>query len=192
MIALGVLLGACASAPLGWLREPPPEETPPTHPVAALEAARAAGLGRPAPSPSGHGDADGELAAWGEPGVAALQGSSEHHGAGLGDGHSAAHERLVTPLQREARSIALAMHVASYRDQAHAVRGWGVVRAAAPEALAGLRARVETAEIRGETYYRLKAGPARSVAEAERRCGLLSAAGLYCRITDFSGQALAR
>lgn len=83
-----------------------------------------------------------------------------------------------------------ALHLASYRSDAAAARGWEALRASAPTALEGLSPRIEVVDLGGEqgVFRRLKAGPLPNRDDAEARCALLQAAGLYCRPTDFTGE----
>lgn len=96
----------------------------------------------------------------------------------------------MPPLGEE-RSVLYAVHLASYRTEAAAVRGWAVLRSAAPGTLAGLEPRLETVDI-GErgVFLRLKAGPLPNQAEAEARCAALQSEGYFCQALDFTGRAL--
>lgn len=115
----------------------------------------------------------------------ATPGGSDHGSAPPADAADAA------PSFGEGRSVLFAVHVASYRSEAAATRGWAVLRSASPDAFAGLEPRVEQVDLgaRG-VFLRLKAGPLSNRAEAEARCAALQRSGYYCQIVDFTGQAL--
>jgi cell division septation protein DedD len=86
--------------------------------------------------------------------------------------------------------VLFAVHLASYRTEATARRGWDAL---SPQpALAGLEARVERVDLGAEKgeFLRLKAGPLPNRGEAERRCAALMAEGLYCAVETHSGKAL--
>lgn len=91
-----------------------------------------------------------------------------------------------------ATSILYGLHLASYRSEPTATRGWEVIEHAAPAALDGLTARVETVDLGPEkgVFLRLKAGPIPARGEAEARCATLEKAGFHCRITTFEGARL--
>jgi hypothetical protein len=88
------------------------------------------------------------------------------------------------------RGVLYAVHLASYRSEATARRGWDLL---SPQpALAGLDPRVERVDLGAEkgAFLRLKAGPLPNRAEAERRCAALMAEGLYCAVETHSGEGL--
>lgn len=133
-------------------------------------------------------------AAYGEAAPHAAPGSlaAAYAAAGHEGGHGALFEDHALDAA-EARSVMYAVHLASYRSDAAAARGWRVLTEAAPEALAGLTARVEVVDLGGErgVYRRLKAGPFASRADAEARCASLQAAGYFCQAVDFTGERVA-
>ena len=87
-------------------------------------------------------------------------------------------------------SLMHAVHLASYRREDTARRGWDELRANHP-VLADLDARLELAHIPGQgDFLRLKAGPFDSGAAALEACGTLRPSGQYCQAADFTGRAL--
>lgn len=83
-----------------------------------------------------------------------------------------------------------AIHLASYRREDMARRGWAELRARYP-VLADLDARLELAHIPGQgDFLRLKAGPFDNGGAAREACGALSPSGQYCQATDFTGRML--
>lgn len=89
-----------------------------------------------------------------------------------------------------ARSLMHAVHLASYRREDMARRGWTELRAA-HSMLADLDARLELAHIPDQgDFLRLKAGPLDSADGARALCRELEAAGRYCRAVDFTGRPL--
>ena len=97
----------------------------------------------------------------------------------------------VPPPATEARSLLHAVHLASYRREDMAVRGWEELREA-HAVLRDLDARLELAHIPEQgNFLRLKAGPFDSADQARALCRSLEAVGQYCRAVDFTGQALA-
>jgi cell division septation protein DedD len=89
-----------------------------------------------------------------------------------------------------ATSVLHAVHLASYRGEETALRGWAELQAAYP-VLAGLDARLELAHIPEQgDFLRLKAGPFDTAADARAVCEELQAAGQYCMAAGFAGQPL--
>lgn len=87
-------------------------------------------------------------------------------------------------------SLLHAVHLASYRREEMAVRGWVELQAAQP-VLAGLDARLELAHIPGQgDFLRLKAGPFDTAAAAQAICEELRASGQYCMAAGFHGRPL--
>lgn len=87
-------------------------------------------------------------------------------------------------------SLMHAIHLASYRREDMARRGWAELRARYP-VLADLDARLELAHIPGQgDFLRLKAGPFDNGGAAREACGALSPSGQYCQATDFTGRML--
>lgn len=162
-------LTACATAPA-------PEPAAPQTRAQAL-AALLVGTER----------ADPERVAAAEPEMAALE-------AALTSTREPAQEieaaRAPAPDLSGARSVMSAVHVASYRQQRHAVSGWAELRARHGE-LAGRRPRLSRVDL-GErgVFLRLKAGPFDTPAAAEAACDAIKAGGEWCAVTDFSGEAL--
>ena len=97
---------------------------------------------------------------------------------------------LPRPDMSDAVSLLHAVHLASYRHEAMAIRGWAELQADYP-VLAGLDARLELAHIpeRGD-FLRLKAGPFDTADAARAFCAQFEAAGQYCMPVRFSGRAL--
>ncbi|WP_203292657.1 SPOR domain-containing protein [Maricaulis parjimensis] len=94
------------------------------------------------------------------------------------------------PMPQPARGSSLlhAVHLASYRREDMAERGWQELQTSHP-VLAGLDARLELAHIPDQgDFLRLKAGPFDNAAEARTVCAELEARGQYCRATDFTGR----
>ncbi|MDF1768645.1 SPOR domain-containing protein [Maricaulis sp.] len=92
----------------------------------------------------------------------------------------------------DAPSLQHAVHLASYRRVETAQRGWTELRAAHPEILGSLDARLSEADIAGQgQYLRLKAGPFDTAGEARAVCQQLQASGAYCAAVDFSGRRMA-
>ncbi len=97
---------------------------------------------------------------------------------------------LPPPPTGAARSLLHAVHLASYRREDMAARGWAELREA-HAVLRDLDARLEHAHIPGQgDFLRLKAGPFDSADQAQALCRSLETAGQYCRAVDFTGQAL--
>ena len=92
-----------------------------------------------------------------------------------------------------ARSVLSAVHLASYREAGNAAAGWSQLRAARPDDLAGLRARLFAVDLgaRGR-FLRLKAGPLDTRAAAEGLCARMNESGDWCAVTDFTGTPLHR
>lgn len=90
-----------------------------------------------------------------------------------------------------ARSLFHGIHLASYRGEDTASRGWHELQARFVD-LTGLEARIERTEIAGRgEYLRLKAGPFDTAEAARAACGAIEAAGEYCRPVDFTGRRMA-
>lgn len=102
----------------------------------------------------------------------------------------AAHALPDAPDMSGGASLMHAVHLASYRREETARRGWVELKAGYP-VLADLDARLELAHIPGQgDFLRLKAGPFDSGAAALEVCGALRPSGQYCRATDFTGRTL--
>lgn len=204
-VVLSVTASACATpeavrAPLRWLREPPPEVVAPADPVAALNAAALEGArsraNAAANAAAEHGDgAMGQgNETFGEgphalPDLANLANQNGGNTAALGAASNLggeANSRRGPPV----RSVAFALHLASYDTDAEAKRGWRLLSATVGDVLRPLRPRTEQVTVNGQVYQRLKAGPLRTADDARAACATLQAAGLYCRLTDFSGWEL--
>ena len=85
---------------------------------------------------------------------------------------------------------AFALHLASYRRIDTAADGWTELLGKTPRALEGLRP--GTTQFDGGAngrFYRLNAGPVATRADAEARCRLVQAAGLYCAVIAYAGTA---
>jgi SPOR domain len=89
----------------------------------------------------------------------------------------------------EVRSLMHAIHLGSYRTSSRAMQGYGELKTRIPEALTGLRPRVERVDLGQKgIFQRLKAGPFASRADAMRACAQIKNAGLYCVPSDFTGK----
>jgi cell division septation protein DedD len=91
-----------------------------------------------------------------------------------------------------AESASFGVHLASYRKIDDVNRGWAQLRKALPEQLKGLEARAITVDFNDKrgAFIRLKAGPFASREAAMQKCTELKAAGQYCHVDDFSGEAM--
>jgi len=100
------------------------------------------------------------------------------------------HDLAGPPDMSGGASLMHAVHLASYRREAMARRGWEELQANHP-VLADLDARLELAHIPGQgDFLRLKAGPFDSGAAALEACGALRPSGQYCQAADFTGRTL--
>ena len=88
-----------------------------------------------------------------------------------------------------ARSLLHAIHLASYRGEETAARGWRELSAEHPE-LAALEPRLERVDIpgRGE-FLRLKAGPFTTWGGANEVCDYLRGENWSCAVMDFTGDS---
>ncbi|MEQ8603940.1 MAG: SPOR domain-containing protein [Marivibrio sp.] len=76
---------------------------------------------------------------------------------------------------------AVALHLASYKQQANAERGWRELSAANSDLLGGTRPIVRRVDVPGKgLFYRLYAGPIADMANARALCTALKARNLYC------------
>ncbi len=150
--------------------EPAPEAAP-QRPRSLADAA--AGVAAPASDPRNAPRAGASAAAATDAGRA----------GDAGPGAGAAAE--LTPT-----SVLYAVHLASYRSEDTARRGWDAL--SFQPALAGLEPRVERVDLGPEkgAFLRLKAGPLADREAAERRCAALVAEGLYCAVETHAGKAL--
>jgi cell division septation protein DedD len=91
-----------------------------------------------------------------------------------------------------AESASFGVHLASYRKIDDVSRGWAQLRKALPEQLKGLEARAITVDFNDKrgAFIRLKAGPFANREAAMQKCTELKAAGQYCHVDDFSGEAM--
>ena len=82
------------------------------------------------------------------------------------------------------------VHLASYKVEANALKGWQTLSRRYNSLLGALEPRLSYTEVPGKgTYLRLKAGPFASRAEAADVCGAVKAAGDYCAVMTFDGTA---
>ena len=74
-------------------------------------------------------------------------------------------------------------HLASFRSEVRARRGWRDLQQAFPRLLGAARLTLERADL-GESgvFQRVLAGPFAERAEAARLCGALKEKALYCRV----------
>ncbi len=92
----------------------------------------------------------------------------------------------VSPLNREITGPVL--HIASYRSEASAMKGWEEVIGKNKALLPNVQPIVRRVDL-GEqgTFYRLMAGSYASMAEAESACVKLKEAGQFCRASATGG-----
>ena len=161
----------------------------PTPPLATPEAVRAAAL---AALLTRTAEAAPDRVVEAAPEMAAL----ERALTGAAGAQSAPSSTLASPVPPApdltgARSILSAVHLASYRQREHAAPGWIELQGTAGGALGGLQPRLAEADL-GEAgvYLRLKAGPIDSPDAARATCARLEAAGVWCAVSDFSGEPL--
>ena len=83
------------------------------------------------------------------------------------------------------------VHLASYRKEEEAREGWRKLQRENPDELGLLEPRLETVEVpsRG-AFLRLIGGGLSSREKAEALCSNLKSKGLYCTVSDFSGERL--
>ncbi|OEJ68650.1 hypothetical protein BEN30_05380 [Magnetovibrio blakemorei] len=81
-----------------------------------------------------------------------------------------------------------ALHLASFRQQKAAERGWAELSKRFPSQLGGLEHRVERVDLGNSkgVFYRLKAGPLPDNAAAKDMCGQLKAKRQYCEPTTIN------
>ena len=93
----------------------------------------------------------------------------------------------------ESRSPAVlfGVHLASYRQEDEAREGWSKLQRENPDELGLLEPRLETVQVpeRG-SFLRLIGGGLSSREKAEALCSNLKDKGLYCAVSDFSGERL--
>ena len=117
-----------------------------------------------------------------------LESLSADEGTMLGLGTAGSQDLPPAPEFDDAQSVMHAVHLASYRREAMALRGWAELQALYP-VLAGLDARLEHAHIPEQgDFLRLKAGPFDTGAAALEVCTAVRPTGQYCQTTDFSGR----
>lgn len=110
---------------------------------------------------------------------------------GPGPGADGPQDLPPAPEFEDAQSVMHAVHLASYRREAMALRGWAELQGLYP-VLAGLDARLEHAHIPEQgDFLRLKAGPFDTGAAALEVCTALRSSGQYCQATDYSGRPFA-
>lgn len=88
-------------------------------------------------------------------------------------------------------SVLFGVHLASYRQEDEAREGWSKLQRENPDELGLLEPRLETVEVpeRG-SFLRLIGGGLSSREKAEALCSNLKIKGLYCAVSDFSGERL--
>jgi hypothetical protein len=92
--------------------------------------------------------------------------------------------------QPPARAGGYALHLASYRAEEQAARGWDVLTQDFPM-LARLEPRRTRIDLPDQgAFVRLIAGPFGSGQEAEAACGAVEAEGGYCAVVPFGGSPL--
>jgi hypothetical protein len=79
------------------------------------------------------------------------------------------------------------VHIASYRNQASAEKGWQILRSGHGDLLSGLGHEVREIDFGTGMgiYYRLQAGPVTNETAAKKLCRALKDRGLYCAIAYF-------
>ena len=92
----------------------------------------------------------------------------------------------VSPLNREITGPVL--HIASYRSEASAMKGWDEVIGKNKALLANVQPIVRRVDIAEQgTFYRLMAGSYASMSDAEAACVKLKEAGQFCRASATGG-----
>ena len=83
------------------------------------------------------------------------------------------------------------VHLASYRQTQEAREGWQKLQRENPDELGLLEPRLEAVEVpdKGE-FFRLIGGGFSSQEKAEALCSNLKSKGLYCSVSEFSGERL--
>lgn len=81
----------------------------------------------------------------------------------------------------EVASGSVALHLASYKEQANAERGWRELSGANSDLLGGARPIVRRVDVPGKgLFYRLYAGPVADMENARALCAALKARNIYC------------
>ncbi len=93
--------------------------------------------------------------------------------------------------ETRAPAVLFGVHLASYRKEDEAREGWRKLQRENPDELGLLEPRLETVEVpeRG-SFLRLIGGGLSSREKAEALCSNLKTKGLYCSVSDFSGERL--
>ncbi len=95
-------------------------------------------------------------------------------------GKAAAAGPQVSPMEREITGPVV--HIASYRSEASALKGWEEVIGKNKALLAGMQPIVRRVDLADQgTFYRLMAGSYASLGDAEAACIKLKEAGQFCR-----------
>jgi hypothetical protein len=103
--------------------------------------------------------------------------------------------RAVTPAETTVASLpppalaqdfvgAYGVQLLAVRDEAAAAGAWSGLQQQHPAVLGALRSRVQRADIGGNTFYRLQAGPFAARADANAVCAALQARGIDCFIVE--------
>ncbi len=80
------------------------------------------------------------------------------------------------------------LHLASYRLESNATKGWSLLETQYATVLAGLEPRLRMIDIPGKgAFYRLVAGPYSSRNAALEACKMIKMTGDYCIVTEFGG-----
>jgi cell division protein FtsN len=131
----------------------------------------------------------GDLQRMGNKAASAAYIPNAHGGAQVQNASYNRNDFASAPNIPEARSLMHAIHLGSYRTSSRAMQGYGELKTRIPEALTGLRPRVERVDLGQKgIFQRLKAGPFASRADAMRACAQIKNAGLYCVPSDFTGK----
>ncbi len=107
-------------------------------------------------------------------------GTAANRSAPAPAGKAAAAAPQVSPMEREITGPVV--HIASYRNEASALKGWEEVIGKNKAILAGVQPIVRRVDLGDQgTFYRLMAGSYASMGDAEAACIKLKEAGQFCR-----------
>jgi hypothetical protein len=93
-----------------------------------------------------------------------------------------------------ADTMQFGIHLASYRSEGRAAQGWRDYRAHFKPLIDGLQPRVLGIDFndgRG-LFFRLKAGPFDTRADAQKICDAIRERGEFCKVEEFTGSSLAQ
>ena len=93
--------------------------------------------------------------------------------------------RTAPPAANILAGQTVVVHLASYRNQEHAERGWGILTAQYPQELGGKQYAIRQVELGAlGTFFRLFALPFDSLSQADTLCRSLKAKGFYCQVSE--------